>query len=131
MKKFIILLLAVLMMVSVVACREGDASNSGNNSSNKVKLLGDIIPKPDMDYDVINGSDESVYLEVKNATERDFRDYVESCESYGFDGYIKSATFPDLYFMEYNDDNYFLEVRFMEDEQEFSVYVRIPSEKQN
>ena len=39
------------------------------NNSTKIKLLGDIIPRPSVDYDVINSSDDSVYLEVKNATE--------------------------------------------------------------
>ncbi len=141
MKKHLFKIVAVLLLCciafSFTACGDDNNSsnssseetnNSNNSSSNKkVKLLGDIIPEPSMSYDIINGSDESVYLEVENATESDFRAYVESCEPYGFEGYIQSATVPDLYFREYNAENYFLEIRFNEDEQNFSVYIRTPS----
>ncbi len=132
-KKIVALLSICCLFFSIVAC-EKDKPNSTNSSSNgtnssitKEKLLGDIIPEPSIDYDIINASEESVYLEVSNASENDFRNYVESCKPYGFDGYIKSATMPDLYFMEYNDENYYLEVRFEEEEQEFSVYIRCPN----
>ena len=132
MKKLITLLLTLLLFFATVGCANENNSNdpSSNtqiNNSTKIKLLGNIIPRPSVDYDVINSSDDSVYLEVKNATEEDFREYIDSCRSYGFDGEIMSATMPDLYYREYNADNYFLEVRFMEDEQEFSIYIRTPT----
>ncbi len=143
MKKHFIEIISILLLCcmafSFTACgndndnnssnsSNGQGDNSNNHSSDKkVKLLGDIIPEPSMSYDIINGSDESVYLEVENATESDFRAYVESCEPYGFEGYIQSATVPDLYFREYNAENYFLEIRFNEDEQNFSVYISTPS----
>ena len=132
MKKLISLLLTLLIFFSIVGCANENnsndpTSNSQTNSSTKIKLLGNIIPRPSIDYEVINSSDDSVYLEVKNATEEDFRQYVDSCRVYGFDGEIMSATMPDLYYREYNADNYFLEVRFMEDEQEFSIYIRTPT----
>ena len=121
MKKFIYLLLTLVFSLAIVGC-----SNSNKNNSSATNLLGNIIPRPSIDYDIINSSNDSVYLEVKNATEEDFRNYIDSCRSYGFDGEIMSATMPDLYYREYNDDNYFLEVRFMEEEQEFSIYVSAP-----
>ena len=132
MKKLITLLLTLLLCFTVVGCANENNSNDPSlntqtNNSTKIKLLGDIIPRPSIDYDVINSSDDSVYLEVKNATEEDFREYVDSCRSYGFDGEIMSATMPDLYYREYNTDDYFLEVRFMEDEQEFSIYICTPT----
>ena len=132
MKKLIPLLLTLLFCFTIVGCANKNnsndpSSNTETNNSTKIKLLGDIIPRPSVDYNVINSSDDSVYLEVKNATEEDFREYVDSCRSYGFDGEIMSATMPDLYYREYNTDNYFLEVRFMEDEQEFSIYIRTPT----
>lgn len=131
LKKVIALLLtccAFGVAPLVSGCSTSDNPNQGINGVSKTKLLGNIIPAPKMKYDVINGSDESVYLKVNNATESDFRAYVASCEPYGFDGYIKSANFPDYYFMEYNEDNYFLEIRYYEEEQYFSVYVRVPSQ---
>ena len=95
-------------------------------SEQSVKLLGDIIPEPAMQFDIINGSSEYVYLEVKNATEDDFRSYVESCKPYGFDGYIKSAESPDFYFKENNADGYLVEVRYEKDDQKYTVYVSPP-----
>ncbi len=148
MKKIVALILILLMSMCFFACTKSeddlsDINNVTNNSindntisskndspstnNNKIKLLGNIIPRPTLDYDVINSSYESVYLTVENASEDDFRAYVNSCRSYGFDGEIKSATVPDLYYREYNDENYFLEVRFMEEEQEFSVFVQTPN----
>ena len=136
--KIVALLAFCCIAFSFSACSEDNTDNTtnssyeqtgGNGSSSfapKIKLLGDIIPAPTMEYDIINGSDESVYLEVENATESDFRAYVETCKPYGFDGYIKSATSPDLYYMEYNNENYYLEVFFYEENQKFSVYIRIP-----
>ena len=128
MKKTIFLILALLVATSFTACSSGNPNNNSNptpthssSSSSKIKLLGDIIPLPKMNYDVINASDEYVYLEVENASENDFRSYVESCKPYGFDGYILSATVPEFYFREYNSDGYFIEVRF--ENQGFSVFV--------
>ena len=136
--KIVALLTFSCIAINFSACNKDNIDNStnssyeqtdGNDSSSsttKIKLLGDIIPAPTMKYDIINGSDESVYLEVENVTESDFRAYVETCKPYGFDGYIKSATSPDLYYMEYNSENYYLEVFFYEENQKFSVYVRTP-----
>ena len=133
MKKAITLFVLLMLCFCAFSCTQennGELDNENNNgiiSTDKIKLLGDIIPRPALKYDVINSSDESVYLEVKNATETDFRNYVDSCRSYGFDGEIMSAEFPDYYYREYNGENYFLEVRFMEKDQEFSIYIRKPT----
>ena len=124
MKKLTIFLLALLLCFSAVGC--ASTTDSLTNVGASTSLLGNKIPRPSMAYDVITSSKDSVYLEVKNATEQDFRQYVDSCRAYGFDGEIMSATVPDLYYREYNADNYFLEVRYMKAEQEFSVYICAP-----
>ena len=122
MKKVLSLTLVLLICFFMTACSQGSNEEKSTPAST-IKLLGEVIPKPSMDYDVINSSKESIYLTVSNASENDFRSYVDSCKTYGFDGEIKSATVPDLYFREYNSENYFLEIRFTEADQEFSIYV--------
>ncbi|MBQ7923925.1 MAG: hypothetical protein IJ329_01310 [Clostridia bacterium] len=133
--KLMALLSFCCIPLSLMACDDSTKNNSNGSSSNSTsnsnssstKLLGDIIPEPKMDYDIRHADNEWVSLEVENADESDFRSYVDSCRPYGFDGYIQSATSPDLYYMEYNEEDYYLEVFFYEDEQSFSVYVRVPN----
>ena len=131
MKTLGLLIITILFCFSLFGCEQSTKSNQESvpetKASSKIKLLGNIIPRPSMKYDVIISSDESVSLEVNNATEDDFRAYVDTCRPYGFDGEIKSATSPDLYYSEYNEDEYFLQIFFYEEEQKFSVYIRIPS----
>lgn len=141
MKKIILFFMVMLLAFSFVACESKDKLDNDTNNTEitnrnsdeetktttKVKLLGDIAPKPSKKYDIINTSEDNIYLVVKNANEDDFRDYVESCQDYGFDGYIKSATTPTLYFREYNEEDYYLEVNFYEDDGKFSVYIKAPN----
>ena len=123
MKKFILIILSMLCVLTLIGC--GNVEGAGSQTK---KLLGDIAPKPIKKYEVISTFDDSIYLVVRSASEEDFEAYVESCYEYGFDGYIKTATSPDKYFMEYNDDGYYLEIMYYKDQAHFSIYIRKPNQ---
>lgn len=86
---------------------------------------GARIPEPSFEYDV-KASSTYLCVEVYNTTEEDFYDYVNECRTYGFNGTVGSATSPDLYYMVYDADEYYLEVFYYADEEYIYVYIRPP-----
>lgn len=86
---------------------------------------GARIPEPSFGYDV-KASSTYLCVEVYNTTEEDFYDYVDECRAYGFNGTVGSATSPDLYYMVYDADEYYLEVFYYADDEYIYVYVRPP-----
>ena len=86
---------------------------------------GARIPEPSFEYDV-KASSTYLCVEVYNTIEEDFYDYVDECRAYGFNGTIGSATSPDLYYMVYDADEYYLEVFYYADEEYIYVYIRPP-----
>lgn len=91
---------------------------------------GARIPEPSFEYDV-KASSTYLCVEVYNTTEEDFYDYVDECRAYGFNGTVGSATSPDLYYMVYDVDEYYLEVFYYADEEYIYVYIRPPYDDSN
>ena len=91
---------------------------------------GARIPEPSFEYDV-KASSTYLCVEVHNTSEEDFYDYVNECRAYGFNGSVGSATTPDLYYMVYDAEEYYLEVFYYADDEYFYVFIRPPYDDSN
>ena len=115
-------------------CEYCNASYGNVLSSFNWQLAGNgcgaRIPEPSFEYDV-KASFTYLCVEVYNTTEEDFYDYVDECRTYGFNGTVGSATSPDLYYVVYDAEEYYLEVFYYADDEYIYVYIRPPYSDSN
>lgn len=75
-------------------------------------ILGSVMPKPDLPKgEIIVNNDDSLVMNLFNASFEDYNSYVENCVRYGFDYDIESS---DSHYDAFNEPGYKLQLRFEE-----------------
>ncbi len=134
-KKIFTTFFACLFVVCIFGCNNETTNESSSSpKSNYEEPLtwnmagdgcGSYIPEPSLEYDWKAWS-SYLCVDVLNATENDFYDYVDLCLAHGFEGEVDEAETPSLYLMAYNEENYYLEIFYYADNQHFTIYIRKP-----
>ena len=105
MKRYLSIILVIVMAMSVTAC--GSAKNT---DSKKVGFdweegsVANVLPHPETDkIEIMIDDEESFYATVEGYSEEDYKAYVEKCKQKGFEVDSESD---NMSFDAYNDEGY-------------------------
>lgn len=121
MKKFLALLLAVIMLLPLTACGKKREKETFDWA---LLELHDILPQPPSNFGQVYCDDEEeLRLSVEEITKEDYKAYLSACKKQGFtvDAENSSGNYEA-----YNDSGFLLRLSFYESTEEFSIDLTAP-----
>ncbi len=105
MKRYLLIILVIVMTMSVTACGNAKKTDSKKGGFNwEEGSIANVLPHPETDKIEITIDDEdSFYATVEDYSEEEYKAYVEKCKQKGFDVDSESE---DMSFDAYNDEGY-------------------------
>lgn len=124
MKKYLSIILVILMTMSVTACGNAEKADGKKGGFNwKEGSIANVLPHPETDkLEITTDDEESFYATVEDYSEEEYKSYVEKCKQKGFEVDSKSD---DMSFDAYNDEGYKLSLIYF-DEGELSIDLEAP-----
>ena len=116
-KKLFAFTLVLALIFALAGCSGGGDRLVWPNTS-----LGERLPGPPVKTGEITVETSNVLMvDAFDATEKDYQRFVESCEKKGFTIDSKKE---DYTFSAYDDDGYFIELRYWKDDQKINITVK-------
>lgn len=137
MKKYMFIILSMMMVMTVAGCSEASKEKSEpiSEASESVTKAIDVIPNPEdifSEGDVATiMTDPSAYYQVKNYKDGEYEEYVKACEEMGFTNVEhESESYGNKIFMAYDEDHeYYLEVSLVGQSQLIDIVCKEVEEK--
>ncbi len=115
-KRILALVLALMIIFALSGCGGGSRLEWPDTS------LGNRLPGPPVKKGEITVETSDVLMaDAFDATEKDYQRFVESCEKKGF---IIDSSKEDYAFSAYDEDGYFIELRYWKDDKEINITVK-------
>lgn len=115
-KKMPVLFLSIALIVSLAGCGGREVLRWPDSS------LGERLPSPPVKYGEITVETSDVLIaDAFDATEKIYQRFVESCEEKGF---TVDSQKEDYSFSAYDEDGYFVELRYWKDDEEIRITIK-------
>ena len=119
MKKLTWTLLLSVMCLCLFAC--GSEKSVWNDI-----VLGELLPEPPTsESEIYENSAEELWIDIKNLSDKQFNDYVETCKKKGF---TIDAELDSYSFTAYNADGYKLELSHYGNDEDMTIELEAPME---